>query len=108
MRSLSGNGANIKIKQLKKKPFTLICEGRLYLRQRIEGYRTTKEWVVEFLRDNFFWAGEAITNLSKSTIYKDRFLIDSKSSKANNGDVLVKGSPRPALLSTSFKTSCRS
>ena len=98
----SGTGAEIKIGSLKDKPFTLICDKRLYLRKRIEGYRTTKEWVVEFLRDKV-WAGEAITNLFKSTIYKDRYLIDSKISKGAEEGSKGLGTPKAALLNPTFQ-----
>ena len=98
----AGTGAEIKIDKLKQKPFTLICGDRLYLRQRIEGYRTTKEWVVEFLRDNI-WAGEAITNLFKSTLYKDRYLIDAKSTKTGGYAQQEEGTPKSADLSKKFE-----
>lgn len=59
-------------------PYAPICKNALYLRNRIEGYRTTKEWVVEFLRANI-WGGETITNIVKETVYKDNFLLKSDS-----------------------------
>jgi hypothetical protein len=57
-------------------PYAPICQNALYVRNRIEGYRTTKEWVVEFLRANI-WGGETITNIVKETVYKDSFLLKS-------------------------------
>lgn len=57
-------------------PYAPLCQNSLYLRNRIEGYRTTKEWVVEFLRANI-WGGETITNIVKETVYKDNFLLKS-------------------------------
>ncbi len=73
----SQDGAEIKLAQFRKKPFSELCDNKIYLRNKIEGYRTTKEWVVEFLRDNI-WGGETITDIVKNTIYKDRYLVDSK------------------------------
>ncbi len=58
------------------KPYMPLCDGRLYLRNRIEGYRTTKEWVVEFLRDKM-WGGEQITSFVKKTVFKDEYLLQS-------------------------------
>lgn len=95
------DGAEIKLAQYNKKPFSELCDNKIYLRNKIEGYRTTKEWVVEFLRDNI-WGGEAITNMVKSTIYKDRYLVDAdvKGDK-NKKDLRTSGlaSPKMATLS---------
>lgn len=60
----------------KGKPYMPLCNERLYLRNRIEGYRTTKEWVVEFLRDKM-WGGEQITSFVKKTVFKDEYLLQS-------------------------------
>ncbi|MGE0173568.1 MAG: hypothetical protein AB7T49_12295 [Oligoflexales bacterium] len=64
----------------KSQPHVLLCDGKLFLRNKIEGYRTLKEWAVEFLRDNV-WGGETITTMVKETIYKDKYLIS-----ADDGD----------------------
>lgn len=74
-----------RLSKLKKKPYTSLCDDSIYLRQTIEGYRTTKEWVVEFLRDNI-WGGETITEIVKNTLYKDRYLLDSKVSQDKSKD----------------------
>lgn len=74
-------GLRIKLAKFQRQPFSDICGGYVYLRNNIEGYRTTREWVVEFLRDRV-WGGESITNLVKNTIYKDKFLIDSERGSA--------------------------
>ncbi len=58
------------------KPFVEMCNGRLFVRNTIDGYMTTKEWVVEFLRDKV-WGGESITTFVKNTVYKDKFLIEA-------------------------------
>lgn len=98
----SPGGANIKLAGYRKKPYTALCEGRIYLRQRIEGYRTTKEWVVEFLRDNV-WGGGAITELVKRTIFKDRYLIKTENlEKSKQSQTAVLGSPEPAKLDPQF------
>ncbi|MFW7377330.1 MAG: hypothetical protein ACOH5I_00815 [Oligoflexus sp.] len=74
-------GFRIKLAKFRKQPFSDLCHEKVYLRNRIEGYRTTKEWVVEFLRDRV-WGGETITNIVKNTIYKDKFLIDGDKNEA--------------------------
>lgn len=99
----SQDGAEIKLAKFNKKPFSELCEGQVYLRNRIEGYRTTKEWVVEFLRDNI-WGGEALTEMVKNTIYKDAYLEDSKLTEKNKGhglSAVLTDRPKPALLGES-------
>ena len=91
------------LNEIKEKPYTPLCSNKIYLRQKIEGYRTTKEWVVEFLRDNI-WGGEAITDLVKSTIYKDRYLIDAKISNGAKGQKIIdQDAPAPARVSKAFE-----
>jgi hypothetical protein len=69
--------AAIRDAALKSQPHASLCEGRIFLRNKIEGYRTLKEWAVEFLRDNI-WGGETITTMVKETIYKDKYLISAE------------------------------
>lgn len=85
-------------------PFVGLCKGAIYLRNRIEGYRTTKEWVTEFLRAQV-WGGESITNLVKETVFKDSYLITSDSKvkrPSSEGEVASQG-PRPAQLNHAFR-----
>ncbi len=85
-------------------PYVALCGHKLFLRNRIEGYRTTKEWVVEFLRAKV-WGGEAITNLVKETVFKDSFLIQSEpASKARDKSAEeARGTPAPAQLGPEYK-----
>ena len=61
-------------------PYVAMCDFGVYVRLKVEGYRTTKEWIVEFLRDNV-WGGESITNFVKESIFKDKFIVTSNSVK---------------------------
>lgn len=70
-------GLAIKLAQYSKKPYAPLCEGRLYVRNKVDGNKTTQEWFVEFLRDNV-WGGEKITTFVKETIFKDRFVISTE------------------------------
>lgn len=70
-------------------PFAPLCEGRLLLRNRVEGSRTNRERVAEFLRDNV-WFGEEIVRTVRETVYKDAFL---ESSEPRAGD----GAPAPVV-----------
>ncbi len=47
-----------------------ICGGKLYLRNRVTGARTTLEATAEFLRDNV-WGGEAIVRFVRDNFFKD-------------------------------------
>lgn len=79
-------------------PYVGLCGDRIYLRNRIDGYRTTKEWVAEFLRAKV-WGGEAITNIVKETVFKDSFLItsDPKSGKGPVVSQLINGPKTPSI-----------
>lgn len=106
---------SIQVTADEKKPYASLCEDKIFLRFSVSGYRTTKEWVVEFLRDKV-WGGENITDMVKRTIYKDKFLIDAdvenekitNSSEARSNTVkkqkkLLEGSPpKNASISDRF------
>jgi len=84
-------------------PYAKLCGSELYLRNRIDGYKTTKEWVVEFLRANIV-GGETITTLVKETVYKDNFLIKSDGNfvrSAATTDLL--DGPEAAFVSPKYK-----
>lgn len=103
----SKNNYSIDTAKNLNKPYIEICNKSIYLRNTLEGYRTTKEWVVEFLRDNL-WGAETITNIVKNTIFKDAFFIngakkqlnDSSASLLSNSDV---NAPPKAKISSEFR-----
>jgi hypothetical protein len=53
-----------------------LCGGRLFLRNPVEGHRTSKERVVELLRDHV-WQGEVLTVLVRDLFYRDAYLATS-------------------------------
>ena len=53
-------------------PFAPICNGQVYLRNRVDGSRTSRERTAEFLRDNV-WFGDSLVNLVKDTFYQDAY-----------------------------------
>lgn len=83
-------------------PYATLCKSELYLRNRIEGYKTTKEWVVEFLRANVA-GGEAITTLVKETVYKDSFLIKSAGTGTGVETIDLPDAPLAAKLNSKLK-----
>ncbi len=83
-------------------PFVGLCDNRIYLRNRIDGYRTTKEWVAEFLRAKV-WGGETITNIVKETVFKDSFLITSNPQNSKKaGDSELPNAPRAPMMGPNF------
>ncbi len=94
-----------------KKPFAPICEKQLFLRNKIDGHRSTKEWITDFLRDHV-WGGERITSFFKSTFFKDHFLIQSESSFGPKSDASKGGAgneepktakPLEALVGSNYR-----
>ncbi len=67
-----------------KNAFGPLCDGRVYLRAKVQGQKTTKEWVVEFLRENV-WGGESITSFVKEKLFKDKFLIEGDTTEGGDG-----------------------
>ncbi len=53
-----------------------LCGGLLYLRNPVQGHRTSKERVVDLLRDHV-WQGEEITVLVRDLFYRDAYLATS-------------------------------
>ncbi|TDK45034.1 hypothetical protein [Antarcticimicrobium luteum] len=47
-----------------------VCDGKLYLRNKVSGARTTLEATAEFLRDNV-WGGENIVRFVRDNFFKD-------------------------------------
>lgn len=56
------------------RPFVPLCDGRVLLRNHADGHRSTKELVVDLLRDHIF-TGEAITGFFKETLFKDKYRL---------------------------------
>ncbi|MBC7662152.1 MAG: hypothetical protein H7249_20845 [Chitinophagaceae bacterium] len=83
-------------------PYAKLCGIDLYLRNKIDGYKTTKEWVVEFLRSNIA-GGETITTIVKETVYKDSFLIHSEGGVTKETAIDLPDAPEPAQVSASYK-----
>ena len=80
-------------------PFAPLCEGRLYLRNRVMGNRTSLELVTDLLRDNV-WRGEDIVGFVRETFFKDAFRETGAAEKlegAPPAEVLT-----PASLSAAY------
>ncbi len=64
--------------QATRVPYTPICDGALFLRNRVNGYSTNLEKTTDFLRDNV-WGGEQVVRFIRDNFFKDKFAETSKS-----------------------------
>lgn len=80
-------------------PFAPLCEGRLYLRNKVAGARTSLESVTGFLRDHV-WGGERIVRLVKDNFFRDRFAATSDLEPG--GHASATAGPRPARVSDAY------
>ncbi|MCB1331748.1 MAG: hypothetical protein KDK28_20785, partial [Maritimibacter sp.] len=57
-------------------PYAPVCGARIYLRNRVQGSKTNREAVSDFLRNNVVF-GDKLVNLIKGTFFEDAFLENS-------------------------------
>jgi hypothetical protein len=78
-------------------PYAPICGGKLFLRNKTQGNKTTLESVTDLLR-NHVWQGEKITTFVRETFYKDAYLNTSEILEAKNhsGEARKRPSGAPA------------
>jgi hypothetical protein len=91
--------AGIAAAKASRLPYAPLCEGRVYLRNPVEGRRTALEWATDFLRD-YVWNGERITTFVRETFFQDAFLATSDvlPGVAGEGDVRHANRPEPAQV----------
>ncbi|MFW5881137.1 MAG: hypothetical protein ACOCTP_01285 [Roseicyclus sp.] len=58
-------------------PYAPLCDWGLFLRNPVQGNRTTREAVSDFLRDNVVF-GDSLVNLIKGAFYEDAFMVSSE------------------------------
>jgi hypothetical protein len=73
-----------------------LCDGRLYLRNSLAGYRTTLELVTEFVRDHV-WGGERVIEIVKS-LERDARFESSSAEPAGRGGHAPVGGPLAATM----------
>jgi hypothetical protein len=76
-----------------------LCDGRLYLRNRVRGNQTSLERATDFLRDHV-WGGEAIVGFVREEFYRDRYIEKGVAGTMVPiaGQIEDPDSPRPAAL----------
>lgn len=62
-------------------PFAPICDWSLFVRNAVQGNRTTREAVSDFLRENVIF-GDNIVNLIKGAFFEDAFMVSSEGFEA--------------------------
>ena len=67
-------------------PYAPLCDGDLYLRNRVAGHFTDLEAMTEFLRDNV-WNGEAIVGFVRSKVYEDAYRETSEATAASGSEM---------------------
>ncbi len=80
-------------------PYAPLCDGKLYLRNAVQGNRTTLEATTQFLRDHV-WRGEDIVGFVRRELYNDAFVERAKPASAPAEAVRTApaGAPRAAPL----------
>jgi len=78
--------------------YAALCQGRLFLRNKVSGSRTNLEATAEFLRDNV-WGGESIVRFVRDSFFKDSQLETSEE-LATGADGQPKPGPAPMRAST--------
>ncbi len=71
-------------------PYAPVCAGRLFLRNRVQGSKTNREAVSDFLRNNVVF-GDKLVNLIKGTFFEDAFLETAAFGEATDdtGDMVA-------------------
>lgn len=85
-------------------PYAPLCEGRLYLRNRVSGNQTHIEAVTDFLRDRV-WGGDKIVSLVREQFYQDAFLEKGAlgvGSASHSVVQVLRDRPRPPLLNAVY------
>lgn len=80
-------------------PYAALCNGKLFLRNKVSGNRTNLEGASEFLRENV-WGGESIVRFVKNGFFQDSEMETSREMDVGVAGLLQKG-PAPMLAKTS-------
>ncbi|HJV72323.1 hypothetical protein [Ideonella sp.] len=84
-----------------KLPYAPLCDGRVYLRNTVQGNRTTLEATTEFLRDHV-WRGEQIIGFVRRELYQDAFIERATPAlAADAAPPAPRGAPAPARMAAS-------
>lgn len=79
-------------------PYAPLCDGHLFLRNRVAGHYTDLERMTDFLRENV-WSGDEIVGFVKQNLYQDAYKETGETSQAAGADApAIADAPMPASL----------
>jgi hypothetical protein len=88
-------------------PYAPLCDGQLYLRNRVQGSYTQLEKVTGFLRD-YVWGGEQIVGFARRQFFKDAFIQKGAADGASRtAPYLAPSSSTPPPAALNAQTSDR-
>ena len=86
-------------------PYAPICGGKLFVRNKTQGNKTTLERITDLLRSHV-WQGEKITTFVRETFYKDAYLNTSEMLEAKNHSLDARphpsGTPGPPMMNPHY------
>ncbi|MEX5726761.1 hypothetical protein Ga0609869_000114 [Rhodovulum iodosum] len=84
------DGRDLAAARASDQPFAPLCDGKLYLRNKVTGARTSLEAAAEFLRENVA-GGESIVRFVRQTFFKDSELASGPALEARGAGRLALG-----------------
>lgn len=67
----------------RSRPFASLCGDKVFVRNKANGYQPSMEKTVQFLREYFGSAGEAVINGAKATIFDDKYTENPEFTKGD-------------------------
>ena len=99
-------GGDLTALEIQDRAYTPLCDGAIFLLSQVQGHRTSKEWVTDFLRDRVR-GGEQVTSFVKEEVLKDAHLmrveIERAPELAAERD-RPEGAPRAGRLEPRYET----
>lgn len=69
-------------------PYAALCDGRIFLRNKVQGHATDLEKMTDLLRDTV-WKGDDVVGFVRESVYKDAFRESARTAQAReNSNVL--------------------
>lgn len=72
-------------------PYAALCDGRIFLRNKVQGHATDLEKMTDLLRDTV-WKGDDVVGFVRESVYKDAFRESARTAQAREPGN-VRGTP---------------
>ncbi|HPQ40435.1 MAG TPA: hypothetical protein PLV45_08685, partial [bacterium] len=97
----------LKMKEQRGTAYIPLAGNKLFLRNAVDGHKSTMEWTTDFLR-NYIPGGDKITNIVKQELYQDAYLMTSDVLPGTDLDQAIphvrpKGAPPRPVLKPEFE-----